>query len=88
MLHINILEFVRIVINIWLVIGLLRDEGARTGGHVISVLADNTSALSWLRHVARVRKPAVNNLAYLRNRNHAIISLVEQHDKNDADQLC
>jgi hypothetical protein len=50
-LHINILEFVGIVvINIWLVTGLLRHEGARTGGHVISVLADNTSALSWLRH--------------------------------------
>jgi hypothetical protein len=43
----------------------LRDEGAWTRGHVISVLANNTSALSWLRHAARARKPAVNNLANL-----------------------
>jgi hypothetical protein len=64
-LHINILEFVGIVINIWLVISLLRHADAVTGGHVISVLADNTSALSWLRHAARARRPAINNLAYL-----------------------
>jgi hypothetical protein len=65
-LHINVLEFVGIILNIWIVITILHDEKSRLheGGHVISVLADNTSALSWLRHAARARRPAIRNLAY------------------------
>jgi hypothetical protein len=64
-LHINVLEFVGIIINLWIAITLLRTQPERVGGHVIDVLADNTSALSWLRHAARARRPAVQNLAYL-----------------------
>jgi hypothetical protein len=66
-LHINVLEFVGIIINIWIVITILLNEKSRPreGGHVISVLADNTSALSWLRFAARARRLAIRNLAYL-----------------------
>jgi hypothetical protein len=64
-LHINVLEFVGIITNLWIAITLLRKQPERVGGHVVDVLADNTSALSWLRHAARARRPAVQNLAYL-----------------------
>jgi hypothetical protein len=65
-LHINILEFVGIIINIWLIISLIRrtDGEQRVGGHVLNVQADNTSALSWLRHAARARRTPIRNLAY------------------------
>jgi hypothetical protein len=65
-LHINVLEFVGIIINIWIVLSVMRTSKSwrRDGGHIISVLADNTSALSWLRHAARSRRPAIRNLAY------------------------
>ena len=64
-LHINVLEFVAIIINIWLVITYIRRKPDKPGGHIISVLADNTSALSWFRYASRSHRPAVRNLAFL-----------------------
>jgi hypothetical protein len=52
-LHINLLEFVAIIINLWLVLRWIRSVEAPPGGHIVAVLADNTSALSWLRHFSR-----------------------------------
>jgi hypothetical protein len=64
-LHINVLEFVAIIINLWMVIAFIKREPDKKGGHIVSVLADNTSALSWFRYAARSHKPAVRNLAFL-----------------------
>ena len=64
-LHINILEFAGIVINIWFALWYTCKEKNKLGGHVVSVLADNTSALSWFRHASHSHRPAVRNLAYL-----------------------
>ena len=65
--HINILEFLAIVINMWLLLKLLSNrEGQEKQKHVIArFLADNTSALSWLSHASRTKRPRVRNLARL-----------------------
>jgi hypothetical protein len=62
-LHINVLEFVAIIINLWLVIVLSRRHPVPVGGHVFAVFADNTSALSWLRYASRSHRPNVCRLA-------------------------
>ena len=64
-LHINVLEFVGIIINIWFTIIYTRRDPTKPGGHVVSVTADNTSALSWFRHASRSHRPTVRNLAFL-----------------------
>jgi hypothetical protein len=63
-LHINVLEFVAIIINVWLTLTFIRKDPAKPGGHIICVLADNTSALSWFRYAARSHRPAIRNLAF------------------------
>ena len=54
-LHINVLEFIAIIINIWIALTILRQPAhiSKPGGHIVRVLADNTSALSWLRYALR-----------------------------------
>jgi hypothetical protein len=64
-MHINPLEFVAIIINVWFAILHIRRDPTRPGGHHILVQADNTSALSWLRYAARTQRRAIRNLAYL-----------------------
>jgi len=65
MFNINViifLEFVAVIGNLWLMLLCLRQQGVRD--HVVfSVLADNTSALSWLRYAARTQRPFVRRLA-------------------------
>jgi len=63
-MHINPLEFIAIIINVWLAILAIRADPDRAGGHHILVRADNTSALSWLRYAARSQRRAIRNLAY------------------------
>ena len=53
-LHINVLEFVAIIINVWLALYFLRQDPDKVGGHIAAIWADNTSALSWLRHASRL----------------------------------
>jgi hypothetical protein len=64
--HINILEFVAIIVNLWMLLKLI-DNGHRpegVGSHIIAkFLADNTSALSWLSHAGRTKRTPVRNLA-------------------------
>jgi hypothetical protein len=62
-LHINILEFIALIINIWLTERLLLKDGYRVGGHIIQTLSDNTSALSWMSHAIRSLTPTVSHLA-------------------------
>lgn len=63
-IHINVLEFLAIIINVVFALQFARRNGPIPGGHVISVLADNTSALSWMRFASRSHSPVVNRLAY------------------------
>lgn len=64
LLHINPLEFIAIIINVWFATVLMCGEPPREGGHHITVRADNTSALSWLRYAARSHRRPIRNLAY------------------------
>jgi hypothetical protein len=61
--HINTLEFIALIINIWLVEHLLLQDGERMGGHIIQALSDNTSALSWMSHASRSLNPTASCLA-------------------------
>jgi hypothetical protein len=61
--HINVHEFVAIIINLWLVIILSRRRPVPPGGHVFAVFTDNTSALSWLRYASRSHRSHVRRLA-------------------------
>ena len=62
-LHINVLEFLALIINAWLALSLLRLRPALIGGEILAVLADNTSALSWMKHASRSHRPPVRRLA-------------------------
>lgn len=78
-LHINILEFFALIIELWICLRQLHT--ARTdptslsplapaeltphGGHRLLARADNTSALSWLRYATRTKRPKVRQLARL-----------------------
>lgn len=53
MLHISVLKYVGIIINIWLVISLIQADRDRLGGYVLRIQVDNMSTLSWLRHAAQ-----------------------------------
>lgn len=78
-LHINILEFIAIIIELWICLRQLHaarhsssppnsEEPAATdppGGHRLLARADNTSALSWLRYATRTKRPKVRFLARL-----------------------
>lgn len=64
LLHINPLEFIAIIINVWFAITIIRKAPIREGGHHILIRADNTSALSWLKYAARSHRPHIRNLAY------------------------
>jgi hypothetical protein len=61
--HINILEFVAIIVNLWLIIVLSRSRSSPVGDHIFAVFADNTSALSWLHYASRSHCPNVCRLA-------------------------
>jgi len=62
-LHINLLEFLAIVINLWICLHCLKSLQEPVGGYTLELLADNTSALSWFHHAARSHSPAVHNLS-------------------------
>ena len=61
--HINILEFIAIIIDLWMIIVLSRRRPEPAGGHIFAVFANNTSALSWLRYASRSHRPNVCCLA-------------------------
>ena len=83
-LHINILEFIAIFIELWICIRQLHkahhryhkhnckytlpEEQIPDGGLQIRALADNTSALSWLRYAARTKRRPIRTIAILLQR--------------------
>ena len=66
-IHINLLEFVAIFINIWMTLKriahLYPDYQWMT--FIAKFLADNTSAVSWLKYAGRSNKLPIRNLAHL-----------------------
>lgn len=62
-LHINILEFVTMIIELWFVIAISKRRGPFPGGYIVRLIGDNTSALSWLRYAARSHRPMVRDLS-------------------------
>jgi hypothetical protein len=61
--HINVLEFVAVILNIWIAVRYLMLQPIRNARIIMNVLADNASALSWMQHAARTKRLAVRNLA-------------------------
>jgi hypothetical protein len=62
--HINLYEFVAIIIELWICARQLMEEHWYIdGGHILLALADNTSALSWLKYAARTKRPHVRRLS-------------------------
>ena len=66
-IHINLLEFVAIFINIWMTLKriaqLYPDYQWMT--FIVKFLADNTSAISWLKYAGRLNKLPIRNLVHL-----------------------
>jgi hypothetical protein len=62
-LHINPLEFLAVIINMWLVLKLIVQLPPLTTGYIIDLLSGNTSALSWMRLTAQTRDPHLQPLA-------------------------
>ena len=62
-IHINIWEFVALIVQMWVAIHILRNLPVPPGGHRIACIADNTTCLSWLRYASRTRRVPVRNLA-------------------------
>jgi hypothetical protein len=51
-LHINVLELIAIIINIWLALVFITQVSDIPSGHIITMLVDNTSALSWMHYAS------------------------------------
>jgi hypothetical protein len=64
-MHINPLEFIAIIINVWIALKLLADSPHVPTGYIITLLSDNTSAIAWMRIAGRVRDPGIRRLARL-----------------------
>jgi hypothetical protein len=62
-LHINPLEFIACIINLWVLLKCIQLLPPCDTGYVIDLLSDNTSALSWLKVTAATRNPALQPLA-------------------------
>jgi hypothetical protein len=64
-LHINPLEFLAVLINLWLGIVLLKLEPFSATGHIVDLISDNTTALSWMKLAATTPDPLLRHLARL-----------------------
>jgi hypothetical protein len=62
-LHINPLEFIACIVNLWILLKLAQTLPLLTTGYIIDLLSDNTSALSWLTYTAATRDPQLQPLA-------------------------
>jgi hypothetical protein len=62
-LHINPLEFLACIINLWILLKCIETLPECSTGYAIDLLSDNTSALSWLKVTAATRNPNLQPLA-------------------------
>ncbi len=76
-LHINILELIAIIINIWLTIVFISAEGSIPGGNIISFLADNTQLCrGCVTHLALSALLCVRSVASLWISHYLVLSLI------------
>jgi hypothetical protein len=61
-LHINLLEFLATIVNLWILIKIVCTLPPNRTGYIIDLLPDNTSALSWLRVTASTQDPRLQPL--------------------------
>ena len=64
-LHINPLEYVGALINLWLSLKCVMILGPIDGGYILALLVDNMTALSWMTLAARTKDPMLQGLARL-----------------------
>ncbi|CAJ1945298.1 unnamed protein product [Cylindrotheca closterium] len=64
-LHINPLEFIGVLVNLWIVLKFVKKLRPRSGGYILLLLADNTTALAWMSLAARTKNPLLQGLARL-----------------------
>jgi hypothetical protein len=62
-LHINPLEFIAAIINLWLLLKCIQDLPPCETGYIVDLWSDNTSALSWMKVTAATRNPDLQPLA-------------------------
>ena len=62
-LHINPLEFVAALLNLWITLWTVEHSNPMDGGFVIQLNSDNTTALSWMSVAARTPDPTLQGLA-------------------------
>jgi hypothetical protein len=64
-LHINPLEFIAIIINIWLALKLIATCPALATGYIINLLSDDASAIAWIKVAGEAQDPGIRRLARL-----------------------
>jgi hypothetical protein len=62
-LHINPLEFLAVIINLWIALKLISMGDLSSTGYIIDLLSDNTTALSWMHVAATTPNPELQQLA-------------------------
>ncbi len=63
-LHINPLDFLAVIINLWLYLKIISDGSLCLTGYIINLLSDNTMALSWMHVAATTPNPKLQQLAH------------------------
>jgi hypothetical protein len=63
LLHINPLEFLAAIINLWLFLCLIKASPCCPTGYVLDLLSNNTSALSWMHFTVTTPDPLLRPLA-------------------------
>ena len=64
-LHINPLEYIACLLNLWIALKIIMLLGPRAGGYILQLNADNMSALAWMATAARTPDPFLQGLARL-----------------------
>ena len=77
-LHINPLEFLAVLINLWIALKLISLGDLCPTGYILDLLSDNTMALSWTHVAATTPNLELQQLACLRS-SRASCSLVHPH---------
>ncbi len=60
-LHINPLEFIAVIINLWLFLCSIKSSDHCPTGYILDLLSDNTSALSWMHLTATTKSRCCNH---------------------------